>query len=262
MARMQGKVALVTGAASGIGRATCEVLAREGACVIVADVNQAGGEETAARIGPAQAQYQYLDVADEQSWIDAFAAAIDRFGKVNILANVAGIGSSGDFETTTLGDWNRMIAVNLTGVFLGCKHGVGAIARSGEAGAIVNVASVGAHIAGPDIVAYCASKGGVRMLTKGVAMHCAGKGLPIRANSINPTFVDSEMLDPIAAMFGNRDAMRASMARQIPIGRMARPVDIANGVLFLASDEAAMVSGTELFIDGAQTAGFPSQHSG
>ncbi|MBP7334844.1 SDR family oxidoreductase [Niveispirillum sp.] len=262
MARMQGKVALVTGAASGIGRATCIALAREGARVVVADINQTGGEETVARIGADAAFYQYLDVADEQSWIDAIAAATARFGKLNVLANVAGIGSSCDFEATSLADWNRMLAVNLTGVFLGCKQALGAMARAGEPGAIVNVASVGAHIAGPDIVAYCASKGGVRMLTKGVAMHCAAKGLPIRANSVNPTFVDSEMLDPIASLFGDRDVMRTSMARQIPIGRMATPADIANGVLFLASDEAAMVSGTELFIDGAQTAGFPSQHSG
>ncbi|MFV3077390.1 SDR family NAD(P)-dependent oxidoreductase [Niveispirillum fermenti] len=262
MARMQGKVALVTGAASGIGRATCEILAREGANVVAADINQAGAEETVARIGADRAFFQYLDVADEQSWVDALAATQARWGKLNVLANVAGIGSSGDFEATPLADWNRMIAVNLTGVFLGCKHAVGTIAKSGETGAIVNVASVGAHIAGPDIVAYCASKGGVRMLSKGVAMHCAARGLPIRCNSINPTFVDSEMLDPIASLFGDRDTMRSAMARQIPVGRLARPVDIANGVLFLASDEAAMVSGTELFIDGAQTAGFPSQHSG
>lgn len=254
-----GRVALVTGGASGIGRAACLAFAAQGAKVVVADINEEGGRETVRRIGGA-ASFVRLDVTDEAQWRDALAITLAAHGKLNVLANVAGIGTGGDFEDLDLATWNRLFAVNSTGPFLGCKHAVRAMKANGEACAIVNVASIAAITAAPDIIAYCASKSAVRMLTRGVALHCAGKGYKIRCNSINPTYVDSEMLDPIAAMYGDRQAMVDAMSKLVPIGRLAKPEDIADAVLFLASDAAAMITASELNVDGGQTAGIPPSH--
>jgi len=256
---LTGRVALVTGGASGIGRAACLAFAAQGSKVVVADINEAGGRETARRIGRG-ATFVRLDVADEAQWRDCLAITLSSYGKLNVLANVAGIGTSGDFEDLELATWNRVFAVNSTGPFLGCKHSVRAMKTNGEDCAIVNVASIAAISAAPDIIAYCASKSAVRMLTRGVALYCAGKGYKIRCNSINPTYVDSEMLDPVAARYGDRDAMLAAMSRLVPLGRLAKPEDIADSILFLASEAAAMITATELNIDGGQTAGIPPSH--
>jgi len=256
---LTGRVALVTGGASGIGRAACLAFAAQGAKVVVADINAEGGRETVRRIGR-DATFVRLDVADEAQWRDCLAITLSSYGKLNVLANVAGIGTSGDFEDLELGTWNRVFAVNSTGPFLGCKHSVRAMKTNGEDCAIVNVASIAAISAAPDIIAYCASKSAVRMLTRGVALYCAGKGYKIRCNSINPTYVDSEMLDPVAARYGDRDAMVAAMSRLVPLGRLAKPEDIADSILFLASEAAAMITATELNIDGGQTAGIPPSH--
>lgn len=254
-----GRVALVTGGASGIGRATAHALAAHGARVIVADINESGGWETANAIGAA-ASFVHLDVTDETAWCRALDYVISTEGHLDVLANVAGIGMGGDFEELALADWNRLMAVNATGPFLGCKHAIRAMAGSGRPGAIVNVGSIAADRAAPDLVGYCASKGALRMLSKSVALHCAYKGYPIRCNAIHPTYVDSEMLDPIAALYGSRETMVQAMSRQVPVGRLAKPADIAAAVAFLASDAAAMVTGTELFVDGGQTAGIPPSH--
>lgn len=261
MARFAGKVALVTGAASGIGRAAALAFAAEGARVMVADINDKGGRETVARIGAA-AVYEPLDVSSEENWQQVIAATLKHFGRLDVLANVAGIGVSGDFEEARLDDWNRIVAVNMTGPFLGAKHAIPAIKRHGQGGAIVTVASIAAEIGASDLAAYTASKGGVKMLMKCVALHCAEKGYNIRVNVVNPTFVDSEMLDPIADLYGSRDAMLASMSKLVPIGRLAKPEDVAKAILFLASEDAAMMTGAVLNLDGGQLAGFPAQHSG
>ncbi|MEX6723734.1 SDR family NAD(P)-dependent oxidoreductase [Parapedomonas caeni] len=260
MARLANKVALVTGGGSGIGRATALTFAREGASVFVADINLAAAQRVAGTIG-AQAEAHLLDVTSEPAWEAAVQAAIDRFGKLDIVANIAGIGRGGSIEDTTLEDWHAMIAVNLTGVMLGCKHGIKGIVRSGGAGAIVNMSSMGGIVGPSDIAGYCASKGGVTVLTKSVAMHCAEQRYPIRCVSIHPTYVDTEMLDPVAEAAGAQRAdLLAGMARLVPIGRVATPQDIANACLFAASDEAAMISGSGLLVDGAQLAGPPSAH--
>jgi len=258
---LSGRVALVTGGASGIGRATAHALAAQGARVIVADINEAGGWETADAIGSA-ASFVHLDVSDETAWCRALDYVVSTEQHLDILANVAGIGLGGDFEDLTLSDWNRLIAVNATGPFLGCKHAIRAMSGSCRPGAIVNVGSIAATHAAPDLAGYCASKGAMRMLSKSVALYCAHKGYPIRCNAIHPTYVDSEMLDPIAAHYGSRDAMVQAMSRLVPAGRLAKPADIAAAVVFLASDAATMITGTELFVDGGQTAGIAPSHFG
>ena len=259
MLDLTGRVALVTGGASGIGRASAHALAAQGARVIVADINETGGVETAETIGNA-AGFVHLDVTDEAAWCRALDYVISTEGGLDILANVAGIGTGGDFEDLALSDWHRMMAVNATGPYLGCKHAIRAMAGSGRPGAIINVGSIAADRAAPDLVGYCASKGALRMLSKSVALHCAHKGYPIRCNAVHPTYVDSEMLDPIADLYGSREAMVQAMSRLVPLGRLAKPADIAAAVVFLASDGAAMITGTELFVDGGHTAGVPPSH--
>lgn len=154
-----------------------------------------------------------------------------------------------------------MIAVNLTGTMLGCKHGVRAITESNGNGAIINMSSVGGLAGTADLAAYNMTKAGVVSLTKSVALHCAVQRYPIRCISIHPTFVDSEMLDPVAAAAGiDRATLVAGMTKQVPVGRVAKPEDIANAVLFAASEEASMISGSSIIVDGAQLAGIPSGH--
>lgn len=259
-ARLTGKVALVTGGASGIGRAACARLAEDGAKVLVCDLNAGGAEATAAQIGSAAAAMT-MDVSSEEQWITATDRAIELFGKLDVVANIAGIGAGGTIEEFDLDSWHAMVAVNLTGTLLGCKHAIKAIVKSGGAGAIVNMSSIGGLVGPADIVGYNATKGGVTILTKSVALHCAEKRYPIRCVSIHPTYVDSEMLDPVAQGAGvTRAELVAGMGKLVPMGRAATPEDVAAAVAFAASDDAAMISGSALVVDGAQLAGPPSAH--
>ncbi|MFC3052102.1 glucose 1-dehydrogenase [Kordiimonas pumila] len=257
--RLKDKIAIVTGAASGIGRATAITFAREGASVAVSDINSEGAYATAQNIGD-QAIPVSLDVTSEQSWADAVSQTINRFGRVDILANIAGIGFPGTILDLKMDEWNKMIAVNLTGVMLGCQAAIRAITKTNGHGAIINVSSLAGLVGISDVAGYCASKGGVTTLSKSVALYCAEQGLPIRCISIHPTYVDSEMLDPVADAIGSREAMKAGMASLVPMGRIATPQDIANSILFAASEEASMMSGSALVIDGAQLAGPSSAH--
>ncbi|MCF7982365.1 MAG: glucose 1-dehydrogenase [Pseudomonadales bacterium] len=260
MTRLTGKVALVTGGASGIGRAACERLAQEGARVLVTDINQPGGIATVESIGKS-AIFQFLDVSQESDWVAAVEQAITSFGRLDIVVNCAGIGFSCHAEEIELTAWNQIVAVNLTGTMLGCKHGIRAIKQSDGGGSIINISSVGGLLGTSDLAAYCATKGGVTLLTKAVALDCAELDYGIRCNSIHPTYVDTEMLDPVAEMIGSREQMVSTMVRNVPLGRLATAQDIANSVLFLASDEAAMITGTSFLVDGGTTAGMPACHS-
>ena len=252
MSRFQGKTALVTGAASGIGRAVAGRLIREGARVALCDIDRAGGIARAEALGDA-ALFIELDVTSEASWQAAMAATLDAFGKLDVLVNSAGIILFKSIEDTSLGDWRRVMAVNLDGTFLGCRFAVEAMKRTGG-GAIVNMSSVSGLVGGAKLAAYNASKGGVRLLTKSVALHCANKGYGIRCNSVHPSFTETPMLDDIAA--GTREPRRARdvMAGQVPLGRIAEAEEIAAMIAYIASDEAAFATGAEFVIDGGLTA--------
>lgn len=259
--QLENKAALITGGASGIGKATARKLVNQGATVVIADINTDAANKLAIELGPCAVSIK-LDVSQETGWVYAFDTIIKQFGAIDILVNCAGVGTSGNFEELSLEDWNWMISVNLTGVFLGCKHAIAAMRKTSNNGSIINISSIGGLVGGEDIAGYCASKGGVTMLTKSVALHCAKHAPNIRCNSIHPTYVDSEMLDPIAEMFPDRATMLAGMAEQVPLGRVATPDDIANVILFLASNSSGMMTGSQVLVDGGQLAGLPSRHSG
>ncbi|MEZ5894041.1 MAG: glucose 1-dehydrogenase [Parvularculaceae bacterium] len=255
--RLKGKTAIVTGGASGIGKATCRLFAAEGAHVIVADLQEDKAKSIAKEC---RGEAWRLDVAKEDAWEALVRHCLETRGKLDILVNCAGIGRAGAFDALSAEDWNAMIAVNLTGVFFGCKHAVAAMRESGAKGSIVNISSIAGLVGGDDIAGYSATKGGVTMLTKSVALAAAKYG--IRCNSVHPTYVDSEMLDDVAENFPSRQAMLDGMASLVPLGRVAKPIDIAQAILFLASDESAMITGAPLIVDGGQLAGLPSRHSG
>jgi len=252
--RLSGNVALISVAASGIGRETARLFAREGAEVILGDIDAERGRAAAAEIGPS-ACFLPLDVTQEQSLSAALDAVLQRAGRLDILVNSAGIWLDGDFISFALGDWQRMMDVNATGSFLGCRFAVEAMRARRNSGAIVNISSVYGNIGADDAVAYAASKGAVRLLTKAVAMYCAAKALPVRCNSIHPTYVDSEMLEVFAAAVGGREKAVAGLCSVVPMGRLPVPLDIAEAILFLASDAAQMITGAELPVDGGMLAG-------
>ena len=252
MGRVQDKVALVTGGASGIGLATAELLAAEGARVVIGDVDRAAVERAAAAIGPRAIVHQ-LDVTREDDWIAVTDRVTADVGRLDILVNNAGVVLMKSIEETTLEEWRSLMAVNLDGVFLGCKHAVRVMKERGG-GAIVNMSSVAGMIGHVSLAAYCASKGGVRLLTKSVALHCARLGYNIRCNSVHPSFADTPMLDSMIAIGRDPAKMRESLTAAAPLGRLAEPNEIAGMILFLASDESAFTTGAEFVIDGGMTA--------
>jgi 3(or 17)beta-hydroxysteroid dehydrogenase len=252
VARVQDKVAIVTGAASGIGLATAQLLVEEGASVVLADIAAEAGERAAERLG-LRASFRLLDVTDEGNWSKVAAETEHRFGRIDILVNNAGIGLLRDVEATTIEEWRRIHAVNLDGPFLGCKYAIGVMKRCGG-GSIVNVSSIAGMVGHHSLAAYCSSKGGLRVFTKSVALHCARRGYGIRCNSVHPSFAATPMVD--AMVDGARDPakMRESLNRAAPLGRLADPIDVARTILFLASDESRFTTGAEFVVDGGATA--------
>jgi 3(or 17)beta-hydroxysteroid dehydrogenase len=252
LGRVAGKVALVTGGASGLGRATAVLLAREGAKVAVADRNRQGAEQAAAEIG-AGAIAIALDVTDEQQWIGTIARVLAAFGRFNVLVHSAGVAVLKDVEATSYAEWRLVHGVNLDGVFLGCKHALPAM-RPHAPGSIVVISSVSGLVAGHNTAAYNASKAGARLLSKSVALHCARQGDDIRCNSVHPTFIDTPMVEGMLRATGDPARAREKLVAQIPLRRLGAPDDVAYGILYLASDESRFMTGAELVLDGGLTA--------
>lgn len=257
--RVEGKVALVTGAASGIGAAIARVLAREGARIVAADIDCAALGAVAAELQGKHADAAMaikLDTTEEADWIAATDQILARFGRLDVTVNCAGISMPrSDPKETRLEDWRRLMAVNLDGVFLGAKHSLRLMeANSPAGGSIINISSVMGMVALPDVAPYNASKGGVRLYTKSVALSCAQRGLDIRVNSVHPGFIDTPLIRRSMARFGDAaEAQRHYDALQ-PVGRLGTPEDVAFAVLYLASDESRFVTGSELVVDGGYTA--------
>ena len=247
--RLAGKTALITGAASGIGRATAALFHAEGAKVAASDRNEAGlaGLEGVADLTLPQ------DVTDEARWREVVDAVMAAFGRLDILVNSAGIALKGNIETATLADFRRTEAVNVEGVFLGCREAIRVMKGNGG-GSIVNLSSVAGIIGDAQSAAYCASKGAVRLLTKSAALYCGRAGYNIRLNSVHPSFADTPMVQELIASSKNPERVREGLMRAAPLGRMGRPEEVANAILYLASDESSFTTGIELMVDGGLTA--------
>ena len=247
MGRLDGKVALISGGARGLGKATARLFAAEGARVVVGDLRDAAGQGVAAGIGRAggHARFVHLDVTSERDWRDAVRFAISAFGRLDVLVNNAGIWRAGRVEDTSLDDWEAVNDVNSKGVFLGTRAAIPAM-RAAGGGSIINMSSISGLVGNPRTAAYAASKGAVRVFTKATAIQYAADA--IRANSIHPGPVDTALFEHVAGEFEDGAAF------PIPLGRIGKAEDIAYGALYLACDESAFVTGSELVIDGGLTA--------
>jgi NAD(P)-dependent dehydrogenase (short-subunit alcohol dehydrogenase family) len=255
MGRVEEKVALVTGAAQGLGAAIAAMLAAEGAKVVLTDINLDGVRQQAHSINSEYADSAISiqhDVTRADDWSAAVGEAVDSFGGLNILVNNAGIGSIASIEEESFETWQQVHAVNLDSVFIGCQAAIQAIAKSGG-GSIVNISSISGIIAGHNLAAYNSAKAAVRHLSKSIALHCARVGNNIRCNSIHPAFIDTPILDGMSGGSDRADILR-KLAKQIPLRRVGQPNDVAYAVLYLASDESQFVTGSEIRIDGGISA--------
>ncbi|CAM3163043.1 glucose 1-dehydrogenase [Corallococcus sp. ZKHCc1 1396] len=253
MKRVEGKVALVTGGAGGLGAASARMLAREGARVVVTDRREDEARAVAEELGDA-GLFVALDVTQEAQWEHAMARTLEKFGKLDVLVNNAGMGIVKDIETMSLDEWRLVHAVNLDGVFLGCKHGIAAMRKTEAKGSIINISSIAGIVGVGQFPAYSSSKGGVRLLSKSVALHCAAKGYGIRCNSVHPGYVETSMVEALSQASGQAEKTRARMLKGIPLGHFGEPDDVANAVLYLASDESKLMTGAEVILDGGATA--------
>jgi len=249
--RLLDKIVLVTGGAGGIGSETARCFAAEGATVIVADLDAAGAARVAA--GHERLHAMPLDVTDDAAWRATVADIVARFGRLDVLINNAGIASFRDIETIEDAEWHRTMAVNVDGTFFGCRAAVRAMKATGG-GSIVNISSIAGIIGGRNTIAYNAAKGAVRLLTKSVALHCAHKQYAIRCNSVHPTFIETPMVDLVVNASRDAAATSAALAASVPLGRMGKAREVADMLVYLASDESQFVTGSEFVIDGGFTA--------
>jgi len=258
MGRVEGLVAMVTGARRGLGKASAVLLAKEGAKVVITDRNPDGADAVLAEIEKAGGEAVFLDqdVSKEADWQRVIERTIDRFGKLDILVNNAGVGAGKNIEQISLEEWRWVMSVNLDGAFLGTKYGIEAMKKTGG-GSIINMSSIEGIIGDSRMVAYDASKGGLRTLTKSAALHCAQRGYNIRVNTVHPGFIDTEMVRcflKAQAKDGDIESARKALERLHPIGHLGEPDDVAYAVLYLASRESKFATGSELVVDGGYTA--------
>lgn len=257
--RLQGKIALVTGAAQGIGEEISRLFASEGAIVVLSDINDAKGKAVAKEIGN-EAVYYHLDVSNEKEWKTSFENIIEKFGKLDILVNNAGIiGFSEGFglqdpENASLESWRKVHAVNSDGTFIGCQYAIQAMKQS-QNGSIINISSRSGLVGIPGAAAYASSKAAICNHTKTVALYCCEKGYSIRCNSIHPAAILTPMWEPMLGKGSERDVNIANICKDIPMKKMGLPEDVAYAALFLASEESKYITGIELNIDGGILAG-------
>jgi NAD(P)-dependent dehydrogenase (short-subunit alcohol dehydrogenase family) len=259
MGQLDGKVAMVTGGASGIGRACAETLAREGAQVIVTDIDQEGASDTVASIAAAGGSAFSLrhDVTDEDAWLTVLEAVKSRHGGLHVLVNNAGIGILGPLWEMSLEDFQRQNRINIDGVFLGTKHGIPLINASGG-GSIIIMSSVAGLRGSAGLAGYSASKGAVRLFAKSAALECANAGMNVRINSVHPGIIDTPIWTklPSGGLNGGANAIDPEAMAAVTVAqRTGSPQEIAEGVLYLASDQSSYVNGSELVIDGGLMAG-------
>lgn len=249
--RLAGKIALITGGASGIGWAAAERFAQQGATVLIADraVDKLQQCVSALRLYGDRHRAIHLDVTLEDDWLRALAEIDATYGRLDVLVNNAGFGSFLTIADTTLQQWRAIMAVNLDSVFLGTKYSLPLLARAGKA-SIINISSIRGLVAGHGTAAYCASKAGVRLFTKATALECAALGNGVRANSVHPGQIETPLLKQAMAESGRLQ----STLERIPIGRLGQPLEIAEAMVFLASDESTFMTGSEIIIDGGYTA--------
>jgi NAD(P)-dependent dehydrogenase (short-subunit alcohol dehydrogenase family) len=256
MNRLENKTALITGGASGLGLAAAELFAREGAIVILSDVDGERAAHEAERLSAAGATVRAIrhDVTSEADWSRVTGDILARDGALDVLVNNAGIAHLGNVEEAGFDEWRVQLAINLDGVFIGTQRAIRAMKTRG--GSIINVSSIEGIVGEPNLAAYNASKGGVRLLTKSAALHCASRGYGVRVNSLHPGYTATPMvLAKLAAMPPEEAcAVQADILGRIPLGRLAEPSEIAHAMLFLASDESRYMTGSELVIDGGYTA--------
>ena len=246
--RIKGKVALVTGGASGFGKGIAQIFAEHGAKVYISDINVEGGQEVARELGVSFLEH---DVTKADRWEEVISQIKNECGALNILVNNAGIGWMGDVESTTNEAWDLIHKVDLDSVFYGCKYALALMRDSGN-GSIINISSISGIVASHNFTAYNSAKAAVRHLSKSVALHCARTTNLVRCNSVHPVFAKTEILE--ALLKDTSNDMLSKLEKQIPVRKLAEVEDIANAVLFLASDESKMITGTELVIDGGLSA--------
>jgi 3alpha(or 20beta)-hydroxysteroid dehydrogenase len=254
MKRLQDKVCVVTGGARGLGLAAAEALLAEGAKVLITDVDAAAGQAEAARLG-SHAMFRKQDVTDAAQWNEALDAAISKWGRLDVLVNNAGIAAILDIEQMTPENWRRTLDINLNGVMLGTQSAIARMKTSGG-GSIINIASIEGMLGEAVLPAYNASKGGVRIFSRSAAIHCARAGYGIRINNVCPGFAETQMVSGALAVLTPEVAQEFAVKTlaRIPMGRFAKPAEIAAAVLFLASDESSYVTGSDLVVDGGMTA--------
>lgn len=256
--RINNKIALITGSARGIGKTTAELFHKEGAIIIVSDIRDDEGQALAQNLGD-RAEYIHLDVGNEQSWLNAVNYIITKYQRLDILVNNAGITGfletigPWDAENSDLNSWEEVHRVNSTGVMLGCKYAIRLMKEKG--GSIVNISSRSGVVGIPGAVAYASSKAAVRNHTKSVALYCAENGYNIRCNSVHPAAIMTPMWDAMLGEGEQRKKIIEEIEFGIPMGHFGEPLDVAYGILYLASDESKYVTGTELTIDGGILAG-------